>query len=460
MVLVFLCFNLLVFSATAFAGDYYVSPSGSDSNDGSQARPWKTISHADAALTVGASTTCSAASGWYSQPGYGACVHVAPGTYSIGSELITNKSGASSNQRVGFISDTRWGALVRQSSGGSSVIFLARGVWSDIIGFDISTTQSAVNTGNYALDANADHVRLIGNRVHDVALGPCADDGGAGITNSSGATTDVQVLGNLVFNVGGTNTGGRCRYFHGIYLNNPNDVIQNNIAYGNSGWGITCRHNCSGAVISNNTVFNNGGYGHGNQPASGSPLTCCVSGTNSGVGGGILVGNDSGSQSNTTITNNIVYNNGAADSAGSGFACGIWDFHNNLINSLIANNLVRNDSTGNGAGTPCSDGLGTAKAISVGTSSSVTITGTLTSSPQFVNYQANGSGDYHLQSQSAAIGAGATSCAPGGRSPCTPPTDFDFVQRLTSLSLGALEVAQSSTTTLPGPPTGLTAVVQ
>ena len=102
MVLVFLCFNLLVFSATAFAGDYYVSPNGSDSNDGSQARPWRTISHADAALTVGASTTCSAASGWYSQPGYGACVHIAPGTYSIGSELITNKSGASSNQRVGF----------------------------------------------------------------------------------------------------------------------------------------------------------------------------------------------------------------------------------------------------------------------------------------------------------------------------------------------------------------------
>ena len=150
--------------------------------------------------------------------------------------------------------------------------------------------------------------------------------------------------------------GGRCRYFHGIYLNNPNDVIQNNIAYGNSGWGITCRHNCSGAVISNNTVFNNGGYGHGNQPASGSPLTCCVSGTNSGVGGGILVGNDSGSQTNTTITNNIVYNNGAADSAAPGFACGIWDFHNNLINSLIANNLVRNDGTGNGAGTPCGDG--------------------------------------------------------------------------------------------------------
>ena len=109
MVLVFLCFNLLVFSATAFPEQLLFRPNGSDSNDGSQARPWRTISHADAALTVGgASTTCSAASGWYSQPGYGACVHIAPGTYSIGSELITNKSGASSNQRVGFVSDTRW----------------------------------------------------------------------------------------------------------------------------------------------------------------------------------------------------------------------------------------------------------------------------------------------------------------------------------------------------------------
>jgi len=458
MLLAFLCINLLVFTATAFANDYYVSPAGSDSNDGSQARPWKTISHADASLTVGASTTCSAAGGWFSRPGYGACVHVAPGTYNIGGELITNKSGVSANQRVGFVSDTKWGALVRQSSGGSSVIFLARGQWSDIIGFDISTTQTSVNTGNYGLDANADHIRLIGNRVHDVALGSCADDGGAGITNSSSATTDVQALGNLVFNVGGPNAGGRCRYFHGIYLNNPNDVIQNNISYGNAAFGITCRHNCSGAVISNNTVFNNGGYGHGNQPASGSPLTCCFSGTNSGVGGGILVGNDSGSQSNTTISNNIVYNNGAADGAASGFACGIWDFHSNLINSVVVNNLVRNDGTGNGAGTPCSPGLGTAMGISVGTSSSVSISGTITSNPQFVDYQANGSGDYHLLAQSPAIGAGATTCAPGGASPCTPTTDFDSTLRSASLSLGVFEVAQS--TILPSPPIGLTAVVQ
>jgi hypothetical protein len=61
--------------------------------------------------------------------------------------------------------------------------------------------------------------------------------------------------------------------------------------------------------------------------------------------------------------------------------------------------------------------------------------GCLSVNPQFVNYQANGTGDYHLASGSPAINAGvtgastSTGCVTGGIIPCVPSTDFDGISR-------------------------------
>src|SRR2546428_5491669 len=68
---------------------YYVAATGSDSNDGSAAAPWRTISHAAVSVTPGA------------------LVHVLPGVYN--ESVFFDISGAAS-QRIRFISDTRWGA--------------------------------------------------------------------------------------------------------------------------------------------------------------------------------------------------------------------------------------------------------------------------------------------------------------------------------------------------------------
>lgn len=432
------------------ARNFFVNGStGSDNNSGLCAvagtpagctGPWATIEKADNTITLGPTGVCTAASGWYSASGYAACVHVASATYNIGAEQIQDKAGTSATLRVGWISDTKYGALVRQNASGSSIIWLDRGQWSDIIGFDVSTNQSGTNVGTYGLDANADHIRFIGNKVHDIATGACADAGGGGITNSSSATTDVQAIGNTVFKVG---TPGSCRFYHGIYFNVLNPVIENNLAYDNAAWGLTCRHICSGGIISNNTVFANGGYGLGNGPSSGNPLVCCTSGTLSGVGGGILVGNDSGSETTTTITNNIVFNNGAANGVPSGYGCGIWDFHNTLATSLVANNIVRNDSTGNGAvgGTACTNTVGgTGGGIAVGLSA--TVTGNLFVVPGFVNYQSDGSGNYSLTAVSPARNAATLNCAPG-ISNCTPLNDFTFAAprpQGPAIDIGAYEV--------------------
>jgi len=66
---------------------YYVSPTGNDQNDGSQASPFATIQHAARVVTPG--TT----------------VHVLPGTYT--QPVIVDNDG-SADARIVFISDSTW----------------------------------------------------------------------------------------------------------------------------------------------------------------------------------------------------------------------------------------------------------------------------------------------------------------------------------------------------------------
>jgi len=70
--------------------------------------------------------------------------------------------------------------------------------------------------------------------------------------------------------------------------------------------------------------------------------------------------------------------------------------------------------------------------------------GTTMNTNIFVNYQDDGSGDYHLVSGSPAISAGtltsATVCAASpGISPCVPTTDFSGKTRTTRIDIGAYE---------------------
>src|SRR5690349_16754368 len=66
--------------------DYYVSPAGSDEDDGSQQRPWQTIQHATAVAKAGAT------------------VHVAAGNYS---GPITTETNGTASARIRFVSDVQ-----------------------------------------------------------------------------------------------------------------------------------------------------------------------------------------------------------------------------------------------------------------------------------------------------------------------------------------------------------------
>ena len=327
---------------------YYVSPVGSDGNDGSQQHPWQTIQHAAAAAQAGAT------------------VHVAAGTYS---GAITTQINGTASARIRFISDAQWGAVIRASS--VDIVWTNLADYVDIEGFDIagSTANTCEGIINYA-----SYVRIIGNHVHDVGHDATACQYGAGIVNHDNrAGQDDDVIGNVVHDIGDPSHANSLQ--HGIYHANLRGHIQNNLVYRCAGWGIHLWHAANQVTISNNTVFNN-------------------------AYGGLLIGDgdDTGGfppgvvNDYTVVTNNLVYRNGLQPGA-SGF--GIEEYgntgtHNQYLNNLVYQNGPSNWRLQNG----------------------VTDTGSIGADPQFLNYQTDGSGDYHLAATSPAFNAGTAVAAP------------------------------------------------
>lgn len=204
--------------------DLFVATSGSDSNDGSQAHPWRTLAHAATSVKPGVT------------------VHVAPGIY-LG-RVVTTVSGDGA-ARIRFVSDTQGGAKLR--SAGSTATWTNMGDYVDIVGFDVSG-DGRIGVLNYG-----SFVRIMGNYVHDIPADGCTGDGGAGIDNANYKAIGNDIIGNVVQRIG----TGRCNRVHGIYQSNLKGRIWNNIVCCSSGWGIHLWHAASDISVANNLVFQN-----------------------------------------------------------------------------------------------------------------------------------------------------------------------------------------------------------
>lgn len=319
----------------------YVSTTGSDSNAGSSAYPFRTITRA--ARAARPSTT----------------IHVKAGTYR---ENVRTTLHGTSTARIRYVSDTKWGAKV--IGYGTESMWNNSGNYTDIIGFDIS------GPGRLGILNNGSNTLVGGNHIHHITVsGGCSGGGGAGVVNGNYSGIAAHVIGNVVHDIG---IPGKCNGVQGIYTSNKSGMIVNNIVYRVSSYGIHLWHAATNALIANNTVFANG---------AGS------------MGGGILIGagdSPGGVVVNyTRVINNVVYRNPAA---------GIKQYcysGQNCIGStnVTANNLVY--------------GNGRNLTMRVGTA-----TGTIYADPQFVNYQANGTGNYRLRSTSPAANRGTSTQAP------------------------------------------------
>jgi hypothetical protein len=269
--------------------EYYVSPTGSNKNNGSRTHPWATLAGSEGRVEPGA------------------VVHVLPGVYASPSETRLTATGAPI-ARVVFVSDVPWGAKLVGKAGGNSTVVWITGDYVDFKGFDIT---GAGTMGVYVTGSND---RIIGNNVHDIPATGCK--AGAGILNGNyKGGHDVDIIDNVVHDIG--NYGKPCALMHGIYSANRGGLIANNIVFRNQGWGIHTWHAAMQTTISNNTVFNN-------------------------AYGGIIVGAGDGNWTNdyTVVSNNIVYRNGLVPGANGN---GIEEYghtgpHNRYFNNLVFQN--------------------------------------------------------------------------------------------------------------------------
>jgi hypothetical protein len=334
---------------------------------------------ADGATRLLASTVTVAATAAAAPSIYHLYVSTA-GTYN---ESVKTTLHGTASARIRYVSDTKWGAKVVGI--GTEGMWTNNGNYTDIDGFDISGPGrlGILNYASYTLMSN--------NHIHNLRItGGCTGNGGAGIVNANYSGSDGDIVGNVVHDIG---VPGSCNGVQGIYSSNLRGKIYNNIVYRVSSFGIHLWHAATDVIIANNTVFANG---------------------SSGMGGGIVSGSgDSpgGMQlKNTKVINNIVYNNPGVS---------ITQYCYSGVNCIGTGNITANNLVyGNGRG------------ISLRTG---TATGTIAMNPLFVNYQANGTGNYRLQSSSPAANKGLASSA--------PTYDIDNVARPkgAALDIGAYE---------------------
>ncbi len=333
--------TVAVAAATTSAYHLYVSTAGNDSNTGTIASPFRTITRA--AKAAKPSTT----------------VHVAAGTYN---ESVKTTLHGTATARIRYVSDTKWGAKVVGI--GTEGMWTNNGNYTEISGFDI-TGPGRLGILNYA-----SNTVIVNNHIHNLKIsGGCGGSGGSGIVNANYSGMNGDIVNNVVHDIG---VPGACNGVQGIYSSNQGGLIYNNIVYRVSAFGIHLWHAASGVIIANNTVFANG---------------------SSGMGGGIVTGSGDapgGMQlKNTKVINNIVYNNPGVS---------IKQYCYSGVNCIGSGNVTANNLVyGNGSGISLKTG---------------TATGTITQNPLFVNYQANGTGNYRLQSNSPAINKGVASSAP------------------------------------------------
>ncbi len=274
---------MLTLVAAAQVNNYYVSASsGNDANDGSVARPWRTITHADSALTLGAA---------------GTIVHVAPCPSSTPCYpgLTTSRSGTAT-QRITFVSDTKWGAKIKGGKFGSSTP-----TWG--MGGDFSTIQDfdITGSGSILVQIYCDHCWVTGSHVHDnisyvdpgdYSYNPsdpsCANSAAGIVVDSGHDHPGAVVTGNIVHDIGwslpvinpatGSPTPNpvNCNFSVGIYMSSTS-VVENNVVYRVLVNGIIWNHNPTVNVISHNLVFNiskpgqTNGKGLSMQNSSGRP---------------------------------------------------------------------------------------------------------------------------------------------------------------------------------------------
>lgn len=267
-------FTLIALSGTlAQAATYYISPSGSDSNPGTQSAPFLHISKGAAVANAG--DTVIVMNGVYGSEGQ--CANVNNTTQGLGSVVVLANSGNATAGPVTFMAQNRGGAILDGSigvdtgnCGFTTSPYICQEAWSyfdlaqhsvgyiTIEGFVIQNTcvnafhanSSSGNMRNIMISRN--EIRYIGNTwdsvddTNDCGASGCGSNG----IFIPGGPSNFTFDGNAWHDIG---YGPHTNLQHAIYSGASNSTIVNNIFYNISyGYGVQVDSG-SNVLIANNT---------------------------------------------------------------------------------------------------------------------------------------------------------------------------------------------------------------
>jgi hypothetical protein len=247
-----LCLALCAVSTVGWAGTtYYVSPQGSDSNDGSPAHPFATVQKAADLVNPGDT------------------VIVRDGVYTDlnkeGTMVQVRRSGTA-EAPITLRAEHRWRAVL---DGQHNTGKFAWGFWPEkelgyvrIEGFEIRGFSSH----GLILQDNTHHIVIRGNHIHHIGNIETDTDYGLDGSYDSASCSYITYDGNVIHDIG--RIGPPTVNFnldHGIYTCGDHNVITNNVFYNNNaGWGVQVAgyRTVDDLVISNNTFAWGKSRGH------------------------------------------------------------------------------------------------------------------------------------------------------------------------------------------------------
>jgi PKD repeat protein len=360
---------------------YYVSPTGSNSNSGTQAQPFRTIAY-------GAS---------FLQPGD--TLYLRAGTYS--EALINNIPGGSSwDEPVTIAAYPGEAVTVRPPKGSTSVVYLSDQTRCYIV-FDglvldaVNVDADAVKITWGSSTGASNHIRFSNCEIENAVNGSGPQQGVL-ITNASGENTDNNEFINCQ-----VHDNGKSSLEHGFYIESSYNLIQGCDVYNNAGYGIQVYKGggVNGQDASYNTICDSAFHDNSQHGNSGNAGIGLFTGDGNVAYNDLVWNNPRGIAVGYGATNTDIYNNTVYNNTGN---AGI-DITSSSTGAVVENNIAYHNGNGNYSDA----GTGTTQDHNL-----------FTKDPQFVDAANH---NFHLQSTSPAINAGITIAL--------VTTDYDGVSR-------------------------------
>lgn len=331
---------LLLFGTVARTAPttYYVSTSGNDANSCATAT---STTQANQKRTIAAGVACASA---------GDTVYIHAGTYTgsgavIDSATFTVPSGTDFTTGAVTISGYPGETVTMQPPDGAHAIRLTTGsphhlIIQDLIIDLINSTLPLSSPDGLYLSSGAHHNRFQRLEIKNNAFN------GVHFSSSGGASGYNELLNSSIHDNGRTDLGNSG---YGIYLSTSNNLIEGNDFYGNNGYGVHLNPVAgegNNNIIRNNRIHAN--FVHGTVGGGGTTSygVVVVNGDNNLVSNNLIYGNQGGILIYNNSTNTLVYNNtitGNLGHAGGGEAGINLQYFGSVI---IRNNIIYNNANG------------------------------------------------------------------------------------------------------------------